>query len=311
MKHLKSASRILFCLLPGVIIATGCAGADTMGDEPGNGSATVQDSETNSAATPTDEHARAAADFVARIAPEKLLARLDFEDGNLVTFEELDNGVLVRELTHADHETHHLPAQAMSALDAFKAMAPSRAVPSALVDAHARMYPAAAEVVSALPADGAANAPKAAEHEQDLQHGGQFEQSGGAFPGSTFTSQFCSFSSASPNYIHTNHTSSLTHTTSNVNTVYFASATDIGTLGAQACSNGNCGGSVTIQAGYGNSGFYDAGQACSKKSCAWWDFICKALGETTICGPREVKFDLKETQISSQVRFHDCAKFTQ
>lgn len=309
MKKMKSVSMVMFCLLPGVIVATGCAGADDMGSDAVNGSSTAPSAEASATDPLAAEHARAAEKYIAQIAPETLLARLDFDDGNLVTFEELNGGVLVRELTHADQETHHLPAHATSALDAFKAMAPARAVPAALAAAHARMY--TQEGDGTLPRAPAEGAPGTGENEKDLEHSGQFEQSGGAFAGSVFTGQFCSFSGAAPNYIHTNHTSSQTHTTSNVNTAYFASATDIGTLGAQACSDGKCGGSVTIQAGYGNSGFYDAGQSCSKKSCAWWDFVCKALGEVTICGPRKVKFDLKETKISSQIRFHDCAKFTQ
>jgi hypothetical protein len=240
------------------------------------------------------------------------LARLDFENGSVVRFEELADGIVVSELSPAATPSLLGSGRHTTALDAYRRLAPKNAVPAALAEVHRRLHPAALESVEQLgDATEISETPAAEElqYDSDLEHTGQFQQAGGSYSFSQFLIDACNIPVTARNYKHGNATSSHTHTTTNVNTAYFAVAADIGIISSRACSNGACGSPIQVQPGFRNSGFFDAGQQCTG-GCAPLDFVCQILGEVRICSPKKVKFEVRNVNISSQIRMHDCAAFT-
>ena len=236
------------------------------------------------------------------------LARIDFPDGNSVRFEELDGGILVMEVGPELNPLHLMRKEGMSPLEAFRALAPGREVPPALLRAHERIYPTASqleaeevETTTPLTRPDDADLPM----DQDLEHNGQFQQSGGSYPASLFVSGMCNFPMTAPNYIQINNSVPHIETTSNINTAYFAVASDIGIITAKACANNSCGPAIALQAGFHNSGFYAAGQRCSRSCCPLG--LC---GCTEVCTPRKVKFDVITGKVSTTVRFHECSSFS-
>src|SRR4051812_8889131 len=89
-----------------------------------------------------DEHAAGNdAPVQAEVAANTELARVEFADGNVVRFEELYGGVFVSEHGSELNPRHLLPKAGLTALEAFKSLAPGRSVPAALMQMHERMYP--------------------------------------------------------------------------------------------------------------------------------------------------------------------------
>ena len=97
----------------------------------------------------------------------------------------------------------------------------------------------------------------------------------------------------------------------NIHSAYYAAGSDLGIITEQACAGksdsqgffvGQCNTQTAVQAGFAVSGLYDAGQKC--------DTACGPFGQgcVTICVPRQVRWDLRHGKISSNVRFHECAK---
>ena len=196
-----------------------------------------------------------------------MLARLTLRMETTSRVEELGDGVLVTEVGHMSN-TRHLAVEQTTALGAFKALAPATPAPAALLRAHERMYPAGATILKELPAEGLALPAGAAgeQYDEDLQHSGQFELPGGAYPFSSFSSQLCNFSSASPNYIHGDHTSSRVHSTPKVHTAYGrrAATSRRWTPGLRRRQLRQFGLHSTRLA---TKRFYDAGQKCTTNRC--------------------------------------------
>ena len=277
MKHFKTLSFPTLSLL----VATGCGAADEIGAVDGT--------------EPRDTSATAA-----EAAAGAELARIEFADGNVVRFEELNGGVLVMEIGSELNPRRVSAKSGMTALAAFQSLAPGRTVPAALERAHERMYPAGATLATTPEADTAAEGLQDLELDADLEHNGEFQQS---YPAANFLRVMCDFPLTNA-YKHQNRTDAHTDVSMNVNTAYYAIGSDIGTITAKACAGKNAGGyfdgkcsaALPIQAGYHTSGYYDAGLSCSKS----WG--------VEICFPKEVRFELQYNKISSSVRFHECAK---
>jgi hypothetical protein len=143
----------------------------------------------------------------------------------------------------------------------------------------------------------------AATPDHDLEPTGRLQQE---LTAAQFEGPACDFPLVGSNYKHPNRTAGHTHTTKDVHTAYFAVGSDIGIIGAQACSNAKCGPAISLQAGFYNSGFYDAGLTC-EKDCGLFGL----WGCVEVCRDRKVTFELKSTKVSASVRFHDCAAFNQ
>jgi hypothetical protein len=234
------------------------------------------------------------------------LARVEFEDGNVVRFEELDGGVLVTE-SGSDLNVRHLtPKDGMTALEAFKTLAPDRAIPAALNQMHTRLHPEGATHV-APQSESETPAEQDVPADPDLEHNGEFQA---GYPAASFLQTMCDFPLTAPSYKHTNRTDPHTDVSLNIHNAYFAVGADVGIVTAQPCAGqsdskgfftGKCGSAVSVNPGFANSGLYDAGDSCSK-SCTL------LFGCVTICHPKQVRFELRYNKISSSVRFHECAK---
>jgi hypothetical protein len=257
-----------------------------------------------------DEHAAGNdAPVQAEVAANTELARVEFADGNVVRFEELYGGVFVSEHGSELNPRHLLPKAGLTALEAFKSLAPGRSVPAALMQMHERMYPPGATLAQTKStATGATPQTQEPAVDPDLEHNGEFQQS---LPAANFLSTMCDFPLSSPSYKHTNRTDAHTDVSLKIHSAYYAAGADIGIMTEQACAgksdsrgffSGQCNAVTPVQPGFVVSGLYDAGQACST-SC---EFL--GTGCVTICSPRQVRWDLRHGQISSNVRFHECAQ---
>jgi hypothetical protein len=275
-----------------LLLAAGCGAADDGGN--------VEGSET---ATPSGTQTEATAGAE--------LARVEFDDGNVVRFEELAGGVLVSEIGPLTNARHLVPREGLTALEAFKAMAPARTVPPALLQMHERMYPAGV-TIAREPDDSAAPAAEEPSFDEDAEHDGQFQQS---YPSAQFLAQLCDFPTNNGlNYKHANRTDVHSDTSMGIHTAYYAVAADIGTITLQVCAGKNAGGPFVgicsdtgvYNAGLGGSTFYDAGVSCPGDP----NLFCKIFGCPKICTLRKVRFELDHGKISNNVRFHECARFT-
>lgn len=291
MKHVKAMSGVALALL----LAAGCAvetGDSLEALENGEVSETGSIADYETTGLPSD----------AELAGEGVeLARIDFSDGNSVRFEVLDGGVLVTEVGSDLNPKHLLPREGMTALEAFRSLAPGREVPAALLRMHERLYEGGSDLSAETVQPEAAELPV----DRDLEHNGQFQQTAGSYPYATFNANMCNIPNVVPNYRMSNVTTAFTKSTPDINTAYFAVASDIGIVTAKACSNGSCGGPTTLQAGYHNSGFYDAGQKCEKSCLILGTWNC-----VTVCTRKKVKFDVVVGKVSNSVRYHECAAFT-
>lgn len=282
MKH----TRLTICAALTILSSMGCSAAGDVG---------------GSNVVPVGESDAPAAEGGAE------LARVEFDDGNVVRFEALQGGVLVSELG-SDLNPRRIPQTAgLTALAAFEKLAPGREVPERLLQMHERMH--SAQSVAAERFDGA----RKAESEQldpDLEHDGEFQQS---YPASTFLSVMCDFPTGNGSYKHTNRTDAHPDISMDVHMTYFAVGSDLGIITAQPCAgenlggffDGECGSTVPVQAGYHNSGFYDAGpnQVCEGGS----GFLeCTLFGCYTVCYHPQVRFELHYGKVSTNVNFHEC-----
>lgn len=239
------------------------------------------------------------------------LARLEFDDGNVVRFEALKGGVLVTELG-SDLNPRRIPQMAgLTALAAFERLAPGREVPERLLQMHESMYSAQSAAAERF---DRASEPASLPFDPDLEHDGDFQQ---AYPASTFLNVMCDFPTGNGSYKHTNRTDAHMDASMDVHMAYFAVGSDLGTITAQPCAgeneggffDGECGSTIPVQAGYHNSGFYDAGpnQVCSGGS----GFLeCTLFGCFTVCYHPQVRFELRYGKVSTNVNFHECVQVT-
>lgn len=233
---------------------------------------------------------------------DKELARLEFDDGNVVRFEEVSGGVLVSELGPELNPRRLLPRAGMTALDAFTALAPGREVPARLLQLHERMHtdPGAFERVHAA---------TDAEYDADLQPGGDFEQ---LFPASEFLTNLCSFPAGSRNYKHTNRSDAHSDVSLDVNSAFMAVATDSGTLNAQLCVgkneggffDGDCSGKSLVLPGQQSANFYDGGPLDCSESC----FLGSCV---EVCVRKQRRIEVVFEHVSGILNFHDCAQITE
>jgi hypothetical protein len=291
MKHVIAMA----CATLAAVMVVGCGAADDAGSTEGAASPSAPSAEETAAVAGAE------------------LARIEFEDGNVVRFEDLAGGVLISELG-PDHNPRHLVAkEGMTALAMYQALAPGRTVPAALMRMHERLYPTGAALApseGAVP--GATPVTEEAPFDADLEHNGEFQQS---YPAASFLQTMCDFPTNNGlNYKHTNRTDVHTDTSMGVHTAYFAVGADIGTITARACAgknaggyfNGICGSTVTVNAGYHQSGYYDAGLSCPGDP----NLFCQIFGCPKICTYRLVRFHVEHGKISTNVRFHECARLS-
>jgi hypothetical protein len=287
MKHVKAG----ICAILAVLIASGCSAA-------GDGStADGVDVGASNSATNSESSGEAAG---------ALLARLEFDDGNVVQFEELDGGVLVTELGALLNSRHLSPKPGVSALELFKTMAPGRAVPTSLLRMHERMYTRGSIEGKAI--EGKLGTPsdvsdgKLQTPDQDLEHSGEFEQ---AYPAANFLSQMCNFPLGNGSYKHTNRTDAHPDISLNVHNAYYAFGSDKGSVKGTACVgknkggvfDGKCGNSYVVQAGGAASAYYDAGDT----------HICSGgAGGVTVCVLNYKRLELRWVKVSTSVNFHEC-----
>ncbi len=147
----------------------------------------------------------------------------------------------------------------------------------------------------------------------DLEHNGEFQQS---YPAAAFLELMCDFSTGSGSYKHTNRTDPHLDISLDVHATYFAVGADTGTITAQPCSgknaggsfDGQCGQAVAVNAGFHNSGLYDAGDdlVCTESG----GLACRIFGCPEICIRNQVRFELRYDKVSSSVNFHECAQIT-
>jgi hypothetical protein len=315
-----NAIRASWCAMSVLVLAMGCSAADGEESPTGVGSAQpngARATETNFATDGAPDPSAPPKTATQGSPSDVRLAQLDFEDGTQVIFEALGDGVLVTELGSQDTAPHLDPNAGMTALEAFQALAPTQAVPEALMTAHLRLHPSDVTMSTAkdqvnvennLREPGASLEEGGSDVEQldaDLEHNGQFQQS--ALPFKTFAAQMCDFPNRLPNYKHASVTAGHTHATANINTAYYAVGSDVGTITAKACVDKKCSVANPVQAGGRASAFYDAGLSC-KKDCS--HILGIPLGCVEICKNKLVKFEGVFTAISSKVSYHDCSRFT-
>jgi hypothetical protein len=283
MKHLKAMT----CAALAFLLAVGCgAGDDSALEGPAPGGPSAVEAEAAEGAE---------------------LARVEFEDGNVVRFEALSGGVLITELGSEENPRHFQPKEGLTALEAFRTLAPEHEVPEALLRAHERMYPA--DVTIAPPASETDTTPSSEELplDPDLEHNGEFQQS---LPSATFLANMCNFPTGSGSYKHPNRTDVHVDTSMNVHTAYYAVGADIGIIKSRACAGkntggifkGNCSTWTTTNPGGVASAYYDAGIACPDDP----NWLCELFGCPKICELRKVRLDIWHDKISNSVRFHDC-----
>jgi hypothetical protein len=234
------------------------------------------------------------------------LARLEFDDGNVVRFEALAGGMLVSELGPDLNPRRIVPGMGLNALETYKALAPGQAVPERLLAMHESMYAGASDVdVENVPATEPAN-------DSDLEHEGDFQQ---AYPADQFMAQMCDFPLGGGSYKHQNRTDAHIDASLDVHLAYFAVGSDKGIITAKPCAgentggffDGECGSTVAVQAGTNNSGFYESGpnQVCEGGS----GFLeCTLFGCVTVCFHPLVRFELNYGKVSTDVNFHECVQ---
>jgi hypothetical protein len=280
MKHIKAIT----CATLTILVAAGCGAGDD-----GRSGESVELDAASSAAPEAGENAE--------------LARIEFSDGNVVQFEELAGGVLVSELGPLVNPRHLVPKQGLTALEAFKTLAPGREVPAALLRLHEHLYSTGETAENVESARVVAPAGEDLPSDPDLEHNGEFQQ---FYPADYFLQVACDFPTGNGSYKHTNRTDAHNDISMNVHSIYYAVASDRGSITAQPCVgkneggllNGQCGSAVAIAAGTGRTGFYDAGKA----------YNCSKGGGVEICIPNLKRFELRYGKVSPSVNFHECAQ---
>lgn len=276
-------------------VATGAAGSESLSGSGHNGNAPTSGSSGAEAANATTQPAALSA---------LELARVEFSDGNVVQFESIEGGVLISELGPAINPPHLTPRDGLTALEAFKALAPDRSVPAALLRAHERMYPAGAKLVAAPKELASEKSAPASElpFDANMEHNGEFQQATGSLPAATFLKTWCDFTTTDGlSYKHTSRTDTHNDISLKIHSAYSAHGADIGIITAQVCFDvdktpNNCNAIASTNPGFARTFTWDGGLSCSSG------------GGVTICIPRQVRLDIRYGKVSSSVRFHDCAK---
>jgi hypothetical protein len=282
--------KVIHCATLAILATVGCSAGhdDEWNDE-------------NSASVPSDTPAVSESDSE---GADKELARLEFDDGNVVRFEELNGGVLVSELGSELNPRRLVPREGMTALDAFAALAPGREVPARLLQMHQRMH-TYRDALTVEPVHSATDA----EYDSDLQPGGDFEQ---LFPASTVLANLCNFPAGSRNYKHTNRTDAHVDVSLDVNSAFMAVAADSGTLNAQLCVgkneggifDGDCSGKSLVLPGQQSANFYDGGPLDCSESC----FLGSCV---EVCVRKLRRIEVVFEHVSGALNFHDCAQITE
>ncbi|HEY8946080.1 MAG TPA: hypothetical protein VIM73_17550 [Polyangiaceae bacterium] len=309
MNHVKG--------MPGFVLAAalavGCAAAD--------------DQEVIEGALPTpisaaeeEEAARNLGAFVARgklASAAREIARVEFEDGNVVRFERLGDGLLITEVGPATNPKHYASREE-TPVEAFRRLAPRREIPAALIEFDRELYPLGAKSIPGrVSVEKVPSSAAASEEESppgsDVKHTGQFQQSGGLYPYSLFSQNMCNFPLDSPSdFKHGNSTGGHSHIIAKANKAYVAAASDIGDFTIKFCldNDTNCNAPFQVNPGHSAVLNYDAGQTC-KGNCSWWDLACQILGEVKICTPKYRRMATTTAGLSPGERYHDCAAYTE
>lgn len=234
------------------------------------------------------------------------LARIEFDDGNVVRFEALNGGVLVSELGPELNPRRLSPGMARTALDAYKALAPGREIPARLLQMHDSMHSQGDLYSEQVDSSGSESNVSS---DPDVTHDGDFQQ---ALPAASFLAEMCNFPTGNGSYKHTDRTDTHTDASLDINAAYYAVGSDSGTLTAQACVgenaggffDGDCGGAVSVTAGARFSGFYDAGEImiCHESD----GFGCELFGCVDVCVVNTKRFELNYVKLSPTVNFHEC-----
>jgi hypothetical protein len=306
MKYTKTVSGIVF------VFAFGCGSADESDVEVIEGPAPI--AATSSEAGEAENIAEDA-QISEDATTSHELARIEFDDGNVLRFEQVGDGMLMLETGPSWNPRHYVPREGVSPLEAFKALAPDLDLPSALVEHDRLMFPHGAKLLpeTIRPSDSPAlqRLDDGSLVNEDVEHTGQFEQSGGLYPWSQFSQEWCNFAMNSPgDFKHGNSTGGHSHIVQKANHAYIAAGADIGDFGIQFCADDSCNAVYQVSPGTSASLNYSAGQSCSG-SCAWWDFVCKALGPVQVCSPRYRRVVTTMSGISNGERQHDCGAFTE
>lgn len=294
--------------LCGVIFAlsAGCGAADhdELLDPPGGS--------TNSTAS-GDSSSESAHPTLAATA--ETLASIELDDGNVVLFERLADGILVSEHGPRENARRLQPSANFSAVDTFRALAPEREVPTALLDAHAGLMREVLLVESEddeLPA-GLAE-PEAVDEEESDHEFGEINRptlGGGFFSSENFLRQACNFSlSGQYDFKHSNWNNNHTHLARG-HISYVAVGADIGDATAQFCARldgrTRCNAASAVPQGTYSSLTYDAGQTriTSCLSCV----LGYCIGCRTLVFDNVADVSLINTAVSSSERIHDCGQF--
>lgn len=286
MKHIKA----IHCATLAILAAVGCSAG--------------HDDEWNDENIASMAPEAPAANESGSESAEQEIARLEFDDGNVVRFEEVSGGVLVSELGPELNRRRLVPREGLTALDVFTELAPGRAVPTRLLEMHERMHTER----DALTIERVQAGTDAA-YDADLEPGGDFEQ---LFPAQTFLDNLCNFPAGSRNYKHTNRTDAHRDVSLDVNTAFMAVATDSGSLNAQLCVgkneggffDGDCSNKTLILPGQQSANFYDGGPFDCSETCF--------LGSCTeVCVRKQRRIEVVFEHVSGNLNFHDCAQITE
>jgi hypothetical protein len=251
-------------------------------------------------------------------AQRDLLGEVSFDDGNVVTFEALEGGIVIVE-SGPDGNPRHFSPEGGSAVEAFQRLAPGREVPAALKAADTRFNRPAGAIVmhqplSAYEKDGvldrAAVLEAAARAEQasidEPARTGEFESDVfGAFMCTPFRSQYCNFSLVGPTDhklcdLGVNRTDSAT-----ARKVYSAYGANIGNVTVQLCADNSCNQPYNVAQGTATSVFYDGGTKTLEVCPPFID----PRGCQVLIFDVTRKMQTKATGVSSGERYHDCGWF--
>jgi hypothetical protein len=252
-------------------------------------------------------------------APEpELLAQVDFDDGNVVTFERLGKGILILEIGPEGNPRRFEP-RGDSAVESFRRLSPVSAVPEALIAADSRFAAPPGAVfmknpMAAYMRDGRLD--ESAMHEalervrealpEEPERTGQFEQAQGSYPWSTFELSYCNWEPAlAYDFKHADADRGHTHATPQSHRTYSAVGSDIGDVSVQMCADGGCNPWHNVAQGEAAVVDYDAGfdelEICppwfDPRGCEWAYFA------------RYPAIELKSSNVSAGERFHECAWF--
>jgi hypothetical protein len=236
------------------------------------------------------------------IAAAEVLGRIDFKDGNTLTFSRMQNVLFIQERGLIQNGIHYQRSD-RSAVEIFEKLAPDQEVPAKLRATAFEMFPPGSETLHAGSKLGQLSGDEPFREREAADGTGEFEQAGGALPWSAFEPTCnANFGTAGHNLTWKHHDRNFNSSSPAGKSTrgWVGVAANIGAVTANITVDGLGSSSADVLAGHFVDTDWRVAAVCPKNCCTLWICVdCRCL-------PPFKTTTSSVTNVASNENYHHC-----